>query len=289
MSFREEVSAGFQADRRAAADLAFRLDGRLECLEADLTNKFETLETKFSDLRSTTTTSQADLKTCVENRPPPTTSGMAAASMGLGSASSGGPSAKPLRAAAFVPQVAYLRGWSPFAKDFSKRVDGIDSDEADSAVAAILQHLPHAVAAMLARHLASSFRNYQIVFFFKPEVTGEDIHKFSAAVNHAQRAHELLIKGKPFFCSVEQPDWKKARNLAMRQAESALLATASTPLSLKLDYPSGSIWVLCDPPLQIGYYHVKRSKWLWNSSGVGAVRLDLPRLCTALDTELLGS
>ena len=35
MSFREEVSAGFQADRRAAADLAFRLDGRLECLEAD--------------------------------------------------------------------------------------------------------------------------------------------------------------------------------------------------------------------------------------------------------------
>ena len=168
MSFREEVSAGFQADRRAAADLAFRLDGRLEGLEADLTKKFETLEMKFSDLRSTTTTSQADLKTFVENRPPPTTSGMAAASMGLGSASSGGSSAKPLRAAAFVPQVAYLRGWSPFAKDFSKRVDGTDSDEADSAVAAILQHLPHAVAAMLARHLASSFRNYQIVFFFKP-------------------------------------------------------------------------------------------------------------------------
>ena len=288
MTFREEVSAGFQADRRTAADLAFRLDGRLECLEADLSKRFETLETKFLDLRSTTTTSQADLKTFVENRPPLATSGMAASAMGLGPASSGG-SAKLPRAATFVPQVAYLRGWSPFAKDFSKRVDGIDSDEADSAVAAILQHLPQAVAAMLARHLASSFRNYQIVFFFKPEVSGEDIHKFSAAVNNAQRTHELLIKGKPFFCQVEQPDWKKARNLAMRQAEAAIVATASSPLSLKLDYPSGSIWVLCEPPLQIGYYHVKRSKWLWNSPGVGAVRLDLPRLCTALDTELLGS
>jgi hypothetical protein len=148
-------------------------------------------------------------------------------------------------------------------------------------MAGLYTHLTRDVKACISRHSASSYRNFQVVLHLK-NATAEESYQWVRDANASLKAAGVQVAGKDLYITLEQPEWKRQRNRALRQALAAVESLCDGPY--KLDFSTGSLWH-SGRDLQWGYWHRMSGAWRWVSEGLTALGLDRGRVEQALAEE----
>jgi hypothetical protein len=141
----------------------------------------------------------------------------------------------------FVPQVGWLRGWSPYAKKFSERTGGLTKTDADLLLARVKTVCKDCEWDIICRTSAPNFRNYQISLHIREGVSESRIYDFAKRINELLKSNQVTMNTHNVYFTLEQPVWKRLRNTKLRHIRELL--TASLPSGkFEIDWSLGSVW-----------------------------------------------
>jgi hypothetical protein len=184
----------------------------------------------------------------------------------------------------FVPTKAFLRGWSPYSTDISKRT-GLITEVAEKYANYLVLQLSAHLKNMIVRVSAPSFQNFQTTLFFGPNVGKEDCWTVVKSLNDIAKSVEPKHLVMNLFVVMEQSDFQKQRNTALRAADSAWKTTCTRDHTTKTDWASGSLW--CENPLRrLGWWKARDEKWEWFTQAVEALDCDIDKLAVEMATSL---
>jgi len=183
----------------------------------------------------------------------------------------------------FVPMKAFLRGWSPYSPDISKRV-GLITGAAEKYANDFIKKLSTHLRSMIVRVSALSFQNFQTTIFFGPNVGKEDCWTVVKSLHDIAKTDELKHLGMNLHIVMEQSDFQKQRNTALRVAESWWKVTCTKDHPTKIEWSSGSLW--CEKYLrQLGWWKARDEKWEWCTKAVAELECDIDKLAMELSSQ----
>jgi hypothetical protein len=141
----------------------------------------------------------------------------------------------------FVPQVGFLRGWSPYAKKFSERTGGLTKSEADSLLVRVQTVCKDCGWDIICRTSASNFRNYQISLFIREGASEARIYDFAKNINELLKTNQVTMNTRAVYFTLEQPLWKRLRNTKIRHVRDLLASTLPSG-KFEIDWSVGSVW-----------------------------------------------
>jgi hypothetical protein len=141
----------------------------------------------------------------------------------------------------FIPQVGWLRGWSPYAKKFSERTGGLTKSDADLLVARVKTVCKECEWDIICRTSAPNFRNYQISLHIREGVSESRIYDFAKRINELLKLNQVTMNTRNVYFTLEQPVWKRLRNTKLRHIRELLMASLPNG-KFEIDWSLGSIW-----------------------------------------------
>jgi hypothetical protein len=141
----------------------------------------------------------------------------------------------------FVPQVGWLRGWSPYAKKFSERTGGLTKSDADLLLARVKTVCKECDWDIICRTSAPNFRNYQISLHIREGVSESRIYDFAKRINELLKSNQVTMNTHNVYFTLEQPVWKRLRNTKLRHIRELLMASLPSG-KFEIDWSLGSVW-----------------------------------------------
>jgi hypothetical protein len=187
----------------------------------------------------------------------------------------------------FVPRLAFLRGFSPWVKDFSQRTGGLSQDDASVVMEQLMSLLPRNLAQPIEKWTAGSFRNYQITLHLHDFARVSDSYEWSKSINDWCKNEGFTIQAKSIYISLEMPAWKRERNRHLRAAEAAARQHLQGGEALKIDYSNGTLWLAEGASDQLGYWHRQSSRWRWVPPVITRLGINMQALEESLAAELM--
>jgi hypothetical protein len=187
----------------------------------------------------------------------------------------------------FVPRLAFIRGFSPWVKDFAQRSGGLSQDDACVVMEQLIGSLPRNLANMIERWSAGSFRNYQITLHLKECSRAAEYYDWAKSINTWCKDGGFTIQAKSIYVSLELPAWKRERNRHLRAAESAARLHLQGGEVLKIDYSNGTLWIDGSSTDQVGYWHRATSRWRWVPPVIARYGLRMEALEQSMAEELV--
>jgi hypothetical protein len=187
----------------------------------------------------------------------------------------------------FQPSRAWLRGWSPYNKDFGKRRS--ISQEAASALAAQFQSLvPEDLRARISV-IDPSYRNFQVSIVLKDSCSRDAAFHLASLVKRAGLTVQCQGQTYPIYLALEQEPWRVERTRYTKAAMTALRECYPTAVArLHEDLNLGCIWLKFPDrdDLQLGRFIVAELRWSWSETALEQIQATIGRLDPALHEAL---
>jgi hypothetical protein len=193
----------------------------------------------------------------------------------------------PPRSADFVPSRGWIRGWSPYKKDWGDRRSASRVD-----CQAYLDKLKPLLPARLAQHVTfvePTHRNFQLTVVFSPELPRNGIFEVVEIVRNS--GLKIPSEGVEYstYLATEQEPWKIERSRQTRAAFAALRKTANH-LSSRFteDLKIGAVWYAPEgaPEVLAGRFAVQCCKWQWSPAVLEQLGVNVTVLDSNLESEL---
>ncbi len=127
--------------------------------------------------------------------------------------------------------------------------------------------------------------NFQTTLYVGPDVGKEDCWTVVKALNDFAKTDGLKHLGLSLYVVMEQSDFQKARNSALRAADVAWKTTCKKNYVTRIDWSSGSLW--CEEPLRrLGWWKARDERWVWFTQAVSALDCDIDSLCLKLSAQM---
>jgi hypothetical protein len=183
----------------------------------------------------------------------------------------------------FQPSRAWLRGWSPYHKDFGKR-RSISQDAASTLASQFWSLVPEDLRSRISV-IDPSYRNFQVSIVLKDSCSRDAAFHLASLVKKA--GLKVVCEGQPYpvYLALEQEPWRvertrytKAAMTALRECYPAAVARLHEDLNL------GCIWLKIPDrdDLQLGRFLVSELKWTWSESALEQIQAASGRLDAAL-------
>jgi hypothetical protein len=188
----------------------------------------------------------------------------------------------------FQPSRAWLRGWSPYNKDFGKR-RSISQEAAGVLAQQFLNLVPGDLRPKLSV-IDPSYRNFQVSVVLKDTCQRDSAFYLASLVKKAGLTVECEGQQYSIYLAIEQEPWRVERTRYTKAAMTALRACyPASAARFHEDLNLGCVWLkFADrDDLQLGRFLIAELKWSWSESALALIQASLERLEPAMFDALV--
>jgi hypothetical protein len=183
----------------------------------------------------------------------------------------------------FQPSRAWLRGWSPYHKDFGQR-RSISQEAAKALAQSFLAVVPPNMQDQISV-IDPSYRNFQISVVLKESCSRDSAFRLAATVKKAGLTVVCEGASYPVYLAVEQEPWRVERTRFTKAAVSVLRSSYPACADrLHEDLNLGCVWLKFAgrEDLQLGRFLVSDMRWVWSQSALSHIQATVDCLDPAL-------
>ena len=181
----------------------------------------------------------------------------------------------------FIPNRAFIRGWSDFE---TKATTMLPGENVVAVMNAVRDHMPHAATRCISNMSAPYFRNWQGTFSFADNTNPDDIFAFAKLANEVLKQDDMKLNNKQLYITVDKPPWKKEQNSMVARADRTFRAMQNANvLTCRIDWSSGQLW--CTAPREALLGGISRTRsgpvWKWEEDAISRLGVSMVDLSHA--------
>jgi hypothetical protein len=188
----------------------------------------------------------------------------------------------------FQPSRAWLRGWSPYHKDFGQR-RSISQEAAEALAKQFLDLVPADLAQKISV-IDPSYRNFQVSVVLKDTCQRDSAFYLASLVKKAGLKVECQGQQYNVYLAIEQEPWRTERTRYTKAAMTALRGCyPAFTARFHEDLNLGCVWLKFTDrdDLQLGRFLISELKWSWSESALSSIQATLERLEPAMFDALV--